>query len=82
MLNSLQLKKISNEFLELERDIERDVRHSDRGLCKTSVSGVVSKIKAYSELFDKFSRDMLVFETKKQILLEKYPDMIILFKED
>ena len=81
MLTSKKLKELSETFSEHSYRIILDQR-KDGTLCKTDAERYINQMKNYSTLFDNYSREMLVFETKKQILLEKYPDMIILFKED
>ena len=81
MLTSKKLKELSKTFSEHSYKLIYDQR-KDGTLSKLNTESYIEQMKQYSVLFDNYSREMLIFETKKQILLEKYPDMLVLFKED
>lgn len=81
MLTSKKLKELSKTFSEYSYRIIQEQR-KDGTLSKSNTESYIEQMKQYSTLFDIYSREMLIFETKKQILLEKYPDMLVLFKEN
>lgn len=81
MLTSKKLKELSKTFSEYSYRIIQEQR-KDGTLSKSNTENYIEQMKQYSTLFDIYSREMLIFETKKQILLERYPDMLVLFKEN
>ena len=81
MLTSKKLKELSKTFSEYSYRIIQEQR-KDGTLSKSNTENYIEQMKQYSTLFDIYSREMLIFETKKQILLERYPDMLVHFKEN
>lgn len=82
MVTSSQFKNIAEHCRNFSDYISHCCCRADGSMTVGGKRETISEFEKLYKMFDNYSREMLVFETKKQILLEKYPDMIVLFKEN
>ena len=82
MVTSSQFKNIAEHCRNFSNYISRYRCRADGSMTVVGKRETISEFEKLYKMFDNYSREMLVFEAKKQILLEKYPDMIVLFKEN